>query len=83
MRKDKELRMLLAMRRYYLGEFTSQRAAEEAGVGLYELVELVRRYDLRLADSAEDVRLGLERVDKLLEKYGVKGVLKYAKELRP
>jgi len=70
MDRDKELRMVLAMQRYYLDEFTFQRAAEEAGVSVYELIELVRKHDLRLADSVEDIRLGLERVDKLLEKYG-------------
>jgi len=44
----KELKVLVALWKYYLGEITFQRVAYEAGISIQELLDLVRRYDLRI-----------------------------------
>jgi len=81
MDEARELRALIAMQRYYLGEISFQRVAYEAGISIHELLELVNKYDLRIISSDEDVVEGLRRLSEVLESKGIKSVLRYAKEL--
>jgi len=79
--EERELKALIQLQRYYLGEISFQRAAYEARVSVYELLEIVRKYGLRMIGSDRDRVLGLRRVCELLEERGVKSVLRYAREL--
>ena len=79
--EERELRVLIQLQRYYLGDISFQRVAEEAGVSLYELIEIMRRYGLRMIGGDRDRLLGLRRLCELLEERGIKSVLRYAREL--
>jgi len=78
-----EVKVLLALQRYYLGDISFERVAEEAGISVYELIEFVRQNDLRLVLTDEDRVEGLEKVSEMLEKHGIKSALRFAREAKP
>ncbi|GEM_PF-2402538 len=79
--REKETKALIHLQRYYLGEISFQRVAYEAKISVYELLEIVRKYGIRMVGSDRDRILGLKRVCELLEERGIKSVLSYAREL--
>lgn len=67
--------LLRALQRYYLEDISFERAAEEAGVTIHELVEYVKKHALPVIHTEKDVVDGLRKVNNLMQIHGVKGVL--------
>jgi len=71
-----EDKLLTALQRYYIEDISFERVAEEAGITVYELIEYVRKHDLPIIHTDEDVADGLKKVEELREKYSKKVLAK-------
>jgi len=69
--KKFEERILLALYKYYLSDITFERAAEEANVPIYFLIQYVNHNNLPIVHTEEDVRIGIEKVRLLMGKTGM------------
>lgn len=58
-------RIMLAVERYRLRKASLGRAAELAGVGIGDMIEILRDYGLTSNLEAEDYRQGLENLRKV------------------
>lgn len=64
-----EERVLNVLHRYYAaGDISFERAAREAGITVYEMIEYVRRKKLPIVWTEQDKADGARRVDMLLKK---------------
>ena len=69
--KHHESRILLALYKYYLSDITFERAAEEADVPIYLLVQYVNHNDLPIVHTEKDVRDGYNKVIELMVEKGI------------
>jgi len=76
---ERELRMLLALQRYYIDDITFTRAAREGSVGISELIDFMGKNDLPIVYEEADMVEGIRKVSLLLEERGVKSVLSVAR----
>ena len=70
-----EAKVLRALQKYYLDDITFERIAEEAGMTIYELIEYFNRYELPVVHTEKDVVEGIKKLDALMQRYGMKGIL--------
>jgi len=76
---ERELRVLLALQRYYVDDVTFARAAREASVSISELIDFMGKNDLPIVYEEADMVEGIRKVSRLLEERGVKSVLSVAR----
>jgi len=70
-----ERRILFVLQKYYLEDVSLERAAEEEGAPLLAVVNFMIRNELPFVHEVEDVSEGIRKVDRLMEKAGMRGVL--------
>jgi len=70
-----ETKLLRALQRYYLNDITFERIAEEAELTIYELIEYFKEYELPVVHTEKDVVEGIRKLDALMQKQGMKGIL--------
>lgn len=66
-----EDKILLALYRYYLSDITFERAAEEASIPVYFLVQYVNDNNLPIVLTEKDVTDGIQKVIKLMKEEGM------------
>ncbi len=64
----KRMRMLRGLREYYLGDMTIGLLSEKLGIPLRALIDSMQKYGLPYKSSEEDRKIGLEKVNELLER---------------
>ena len=72
--------MLYALQRYYLGDISFERVAQDAHITLHELIDYVKEKDLRIVLTDEDRVEGLRRLSKLMEERGLESAVRIARE---
>lgn len=75
-----EDRVLLALQRYYIDDITFEKAAHDAGITIYEMIEYTRKNKLPVILTDDDRVDGIKRVSYILEKRGLKSALSVAEE---
>jgi len=75
-----DTRVLATLQRYYLDDITFEKAANDAGITLYELIEYVKKNELPIVLTDEDRVEGIRKVSELMEKHGMKSALRIAEE---
>jgi len=70
-----EAKILQALQRYYLDDITFERVAEEAGLTLRELIEYFNKFELPIVHTEKDVTEGIKKLDALMHKHGMQGIL--------
>ncbi len=68
LRKEMKENILIALYRYYTNDITFERAAENANVPIYLLVQFVNDNDLPIVHTDKDVTDGLHKVLALMKK---------------
>lgn len=71
MKKFGEDKILLALYRYYISDITFERAAEEANVPIYFLVQYVNDNNLPIVLTEKDITDGIQKVIKLMKEEGM------------
>jgi len=69
--KKFEKDILLALYKYYMSDITFERAAEEANVPVYFLVQYVNDNNLPIVFTDKDMSDGIKGVVKLMRKSGM------------
>ena len=69
--KELKEKILIALYRYYLNDITFERAAEDAKVPIYFLVQFVNDNNLPIVYTDKDVTDGLKKVWVLMRKEGM------------
>jgi hypothetical protein len=69
--KEFEKNILFALYKYYTRDITFERAAEEANVPIYFLVQFVNHNDLPIVHTEKDVTDGIQKVVRLMEEKGM------------
>ncbi len=69
--KEMKEKILLALYKYYLSDITFERAAEDANVPIYFLVQYVNDNYLPLVYTDKDVTDGIRKVIILMKKEGM------------
>lgn len=70
-----EAKVLRALQKYYLDDITFERVAEEAEITIHELIEYFNRYELPVVHTEKDVVEGIKKLDTLMQRHGMKGIL--------
>jgi len=74
-----ERKTLCVLQKYYLEDVSLERAAEEESVSLLAVIDYIIKNELPFVHEVEDVTEGIKKVDKLMERVGMHGVLSLVK----
>ncbi|MEM2936107.1 MAG: hypothetical protein QW231_02900 [Candidatus Bathyarchaeia archaeon] len=74
-----ERRILFVLQKYYLEDVSLERAAEEESVPLLAVIDYMIKNELPFVHEVEDISEGIKKVDKLMERVGMHGVLSLVK----
>lgn len=74
-----ERRILCVLQKYYLEDISLERAAEEESALLLAVIDYMIKNELPFVHEVEDITEGIQKVDKLMERVGMHGVLSLVK----
>lgn len=69
--RDLEKDILVALFRYYVNDITFERAAENANIPIYFLIQYVNDNNLPIVHTEKDITDGIQKVVRLMERKGM------------